>query len=209
VTKDWHQSVQAEEALAITHTKLAVITCGNRRNDPIVEWATVMAYTPEVRRILASRHKPPFIFLPSPPLDSRQIRPHDEALGIVTKDQGISNAQARQVALASILDHLASEGCRQELVDLAHAKSQRRAPGSGPSRKGARQEGLPTSSATAGLAACAETGFAHGTGPRPQDRCGVAGGQGTRRPMDAASGCVRREFSSRSSRDLVNDRGFY
>jgi len=103
-----------------------------------------MAYTPEVRRILASRHKPPFIFLPSPPLDSRQIRPHDEALGIVAKDQGISNAQARQVALASILDYLASEGCRQELVDLAHAKSQRRAPGSAlPEKAPAKKASLP------------------------------------------------------------------
>lgn len=69
VTKDWHQSVQAEEAFAIAHTKLAVVTWRSPPDDPVVEWAMVIAYMPEVKKILAGRRDPPFIFLPSPHLD--------------------------------------------------------------------------------------------------------------------------------------------
>lgn len=130
VTKDWHQSVQAEEAFAITHTKLAVVTWREPPADPVVEWAMVIAYMPEIKKILAGRRDLPFLFLPSPHLDSRNVRKRDEALGILAKDRGISNAQAGRDAHASILDHLATEGLRQELVELANRKSTRRAPGS-------------------------------------------------------------------------------
>ncbi|MGI9079712.1 MAG: hypothetical protein ACR2GF_02630 [Acidimicrobiales bacterium] len=130
VTKDWHQSVQAEEAFAIAHTKPAVVTWRSPPDDPVVEWAMVIAYMPEVKKILAGRRDPPFIFLPSPHLDSRNVRKRDEALGLLAKERAISNAQARREAHASIVEHLTTEGLRQELFDLANRKSNRRAPGS-------------------------------------------------------------------------------
>lgn len=66
-TKDRRQSIQGEEAFALTHTKLAVVTWREPPHDPVVEWAMVIAYMPEIKRILHGRHDPPFVFLPSPP----------------------------------------------------------------------------------------------------------------------------------------------
>lgn len=130
VTHDWHQSVQAEEAFAISQTKLAVITWRVPPDDPVVSWAMVIAYMPEVKKILAGRQDAPFVFLPSPRLDSRNVQRGTEALGKVASELGISNAQARRTAKASILNHLATSGRRQELVDLVERKSTRRPPGS-------------------------------------------------------------------------------
>lgn len=130
VTHDWHQSVQAEEAFAISQTKLAVITWRVPPDDPVVSWAMVIAYMPEVKKILAGRQDAPFVFLPSPRLDSRNVQKGTEALGKVASELGISNAQARRTAKASILNHLATAGLRQELVDLVERKSTRRPPGS-------------------------------------------------------------------------------
>lgn len=130
VTHDWHQSVQAEEAFAISQTKLAVITWREPPDDPVVSWAMVIAYMPEIRKILAGRREAPFVFLPSPRLDSRNVQKGTDALGRVARELGISNAQARHTAKASILTHLATEGLRQELVDLVERKSTRRPPGS-------------------------------------------------------------------------------
>ena len=48
VTHDWHQSVQPEEAFAITQTKLAVVTWQHPPDDPVVSWALVIAYMPEI-----------------------------------------------------------------------------------------------------------------------------------------------------------------
>lgn len=130
VTHDWHQSVQAEEAFAISHTKLAVITWREPPDDPVVSWAMVIAYMPEIKKILAGRRDAPFVFLPSPRLDSRNVKKGTEALGRIASELGISNAQVRRTAKASILNHLATEGVRQELVDLVERKSTRRPPGS-------------------------------------------------------------------------------
>lgn len=130
VTHDWHQSVQAEEAFAISQTKLAVITWREPPDDPVVSWATVIAYMPEVKKILAGRRDAPFVFLPSPRLDSRNVQNGTGALGKVASELGISNAQARRTAKASILNHVVTAGLRQELVDLVERKSTRRPPGS-------------------------------------------------------------------------------
>ncbi len=130
VTHDWHQSVQAEEAFAISQTKLAVITWREPPHDPVVSWAMVIAYMPEIKKILAGRRDAPFVFLPSPRLPSRNVQKGTEALGRVASELGISNAQARRTAKASILTHLATESLRQELVDLVERKSTRRPPGS-------------------------------------------------------------------------------
>jgi len=130
VTHDWHQSVQAEEAFAISQTKLVVITWREPPDDPVVSWAMVIAYMPEVKKILAGRRDAPFVFLPSPRLDSRNVQKGTEALGRVARERGISNAQARRTAKSSLLNHLATEGLRHELVDLVERKSTRRPPGS-------------------------------------------------------------------------------
>ena len=131
VTKDWRQSVQAEEAFALTHTKLTVVTWREPPDDPIVEWAMLTAYMPEIKRILAGRRMPPVILLPSPRLTDRDnTQRRDHALGLAARARGISTAQATREAQASIIDHLTQEGLRPELHELAERKSTRRAPGS-------------------------------------------------------------------------------
>lgn len=129
VTHDWHQSVQPEEAWAITQTKLVVVTWKSPPEDPIISWALVIAYLPEVKRILAGRRDAPFIFLPSPHLDSRNVQKATSALGIVAADLGISLDQAQREAQAKIHNHLSQENLRAELVELANRRSRRRAPG--------------------------------------------------------------------------------
>lgn len=131
VTKDWHQSVQEEEAFAITHTKLSVVTWREPPDDPVVEWAMVIAYMPEIKKILAAASKnPPFVFLPNPTLSGRSTMARNEAIGILAKERGVSNWQVRREAKASILDYLTSQGLRQDLIDLAERTSRRRPPGS-------------------------------------------------------------------------------
>ena len=205
--EDWHQSVQAEEALAITHTKLAVITW--REPAETIPLSSGRWLWPTRRR--SSGYLPVGTNRRSSSYRARTSQPPDQAARRGAGDRGEGPGHLQRAGAPSRpRQHPGSPGFGGLPAGAGRPGArQEPAPGAGvgPSRKGARQEGLPTSSATAGLAACAETGFAHGTGPRPQDRCGVAGGQGTRRPMDAASSCVRREFSPRSSRDLVNDRG--
>lgn len=146
VTKDWRQSVQAEEAFALTHTKLTVVTWREPPNDPIVEWAMLMAYMPEIKRILAGQRTPPVIFLPSPRLTDRDnTQRRDHALGLAARARGISTAQATREAQASIIDHLTLEGLRPELRELAEHKSTRKAPGSrvAPSRRSRRRQAPP------------------------------------------------------------------
>lgn len=135
VTHDWHQSVQPEEAFAITQTKLAVVTWRHPPDDPVVSWALVIAYMPEVKRVLATRRDAPFVFLPSPHLGAKNVTKGSEALGIVAADLGISNEEAKRRARHNVLDHLTREDLRQELFNLAERKSRRRPPGSAVSRK--------------------------------------------------------------------------
>jgi hypothetical protein len=130
VTHDWHQSLQPQEAFAITQTKLVVVTWREPPEDPVVSWAMVIAYMPEIKRILATRRDAPFVFLPSPRLDARNVAKGSEALGKVARDLNISHAQAKREAHAAILEHLDQYGLRQELVDLANKRSRRRPPGS-------------------------------------------------------------------------------
>lgn len=146
VTRDWHQTVQVEEAFALTQTRLTIVSWREPSEDPIVEWAMLIAYMPEVKKILAGHRVPPVIFLPSPHLDGRHTQKRDEALGVAAKTRGISRQQATREAKTSILDYLDQEGQRQELVDLAERRSTRWAPGSTlPSgkKKAKKSKGIP------------------------------------------------------------------
>lgn len=69
VTRDWHQSAQAEEMWAITRTDLSVLTWRKPGLDPVIEWGQLMAYLPEVRRLLA-QEGPSIVFLPAPRLNA-------------------------------------------------------------------------------------------------------------------------------------------
>jgi hypothetical protein len=52
VTRDWHQSAQAEEMWALTRTRLSVVTWSDPINDPVAEWGQLLAYMTEILRVM-------------------------------------------------------------------------------------------------------------------------------------------------------------
>jgi hypothetical protein len=116
VTRDWHQSEQPEELWALTRTSLSIVTWRRSIEDPVREWGQLLAYLPEVRRMLAE-HGPSVVFLPSPRLDKSSIRKASAELGKLSSDLGISNKEIRDQARVTIRDELAD---RDELDRFAH-----------------------------------------------------------------------------------------
>ncbi|HEU5150296.1 MAG TPA: hypothetical protein VFU19_07355 [Iamia sp.] len=100
VTRDWHQSEQIEELWALSRTDLTVITWRRPIEDPIREWGQLLAYLPEVRRMI-TENGPSIVFLPSPRLDRKNLEKATGMLGRLAADLSISTqevrAQARQV----------------------------------------------------------------------------------------------------------------
>jgi len=105
VTSDWHQSEQPEELWALTRTRLSIITWKRPVDDPIREWGQLLAYLPEIRRMIED-HGPSILFLPSPRLTKANLMKASEALGTIAGQLGLSNQelryQARNVVVAEL-----------------------------------------------------------------------------------------------------------
>ena len=115
VTRDWHQSEQVEELWALSRTALSVITWKRPIEDPVGEWGQLLAYLPEIRRMIED-NGPSIVFLPSPRLDRKNLDKATAALGRLANELGISNRQLRDQARQTIEEELATRG---ELVLLA------------------------------------------------------------------------------------------
>jgi hypothetical protein len=85
VTRDWHQSEQPEELWTLTRTSLSIITWKRPIEDPVREWGQLLAYLPEVRRVI-EQHGPSVVFLPSPQLNRTNVLKADAALGTLARD---------------------------------------------------------------------------------------------------------------------------
>lgn len=107
VTHDWHQSEQMEELWTLSRTNLSVVTWRRSIGDPIREWGQLLAYLPEIRRMI-SEHGPSIVFLPSPRLDRNSIKKASEMLGRFASNSGISNQQVRHQARQIVQDELSS-----------------------------------------------------------------------------------------------------
>jgi hypothetical protein len=105
VTRDWHQSEQVEELWALSRTTLSVVTWRRPIEDPVREWGQLLAYLPEVRRMIAD-NGPSIVFLPSPRLDRKSLEKSTGMLGQLAKDLGISTQQVRDQARQIIRDEL-------------------------------------------------------------------------------------------------------
>jgi hypothetical protein len=106
VTRDWHQSEQIEELWALSRTDLSVVTWRRPIQDPVREWGQLLAYLPEIRRMI-SENGPSIVFLPSPRLERRNLQKATGMLGELATDLGISTQQVRDLARQSVLEGLA------------------------------------------------------------------------------------------------------
>jgi hypothetical protein len=118
VTRDWHQSEQIEELWALSRTDLCVITWRRPIEDPIREWGQLLAYLPEIRRMI-TESGPSIVFLPSPRLDRKNLEKATGMLGQMAKDLGISTRQIHDQARSIIEEELASRGDVELLASLA------------------------------------------------------------------------------------------
>lgn len=105
VTSDWHQSEQPEELWALSRTRLSIITWKHPVDDPIREWGQLLAYLPEIRRMI-EEHGPSILFLPSPRLTKANLVKASEALGAIAGQLGLSNQELRDRARNVIVAEL-------------------------------------------------------------------------------------------------------
>lgn len=109
VTRDWRQSEQPEELWALTKTQLSIITWRRPIEDPIREWGQLLAYLPEVRRMIAE-NGPSIVFLPSPRLGRNNLGKASEQLGLLATTLGISNRELRDSARTAVVHELEERG---------------------------------------------------------------------------------------------------
>jgi hypothetical protein len=105
VTRDWHQSEQIEGLWALSRTDLSVVTWRRPIQDPVREWGQLLAYLPEIRRMI-SENGPSIVFLPSPRLDRKNLQKASGMLGELASDLGISTQQVRDIARQSVREGL-------------------------------------------------------------------------------------------------------
>lgn len=117
VTRDWHQSEQIEELWALSRTDLSIVTWKRPIEDPVREWGQLLAYLPEVRRMI-TENGPSIVFLPSPRLDRKNLGKATGLLGQLAADLGISTRQIRDQARQIVEDELDSRAERERFDDL-------------------------------------------------------------------------------------------
>jgi hypothetical protein len=109
VTRDWRQSEQPEELWTLTKTQLSVITWRRPIEDPIREWGQLLAYLPEIRRMI-TESGPSIVLLPSPRLGKSNLQRASEQLGVLATMLGISNRELRNLARATVVDGINRRG---------------------------------------------------------------------------------------------------
>lgn len=117
VTRDWHQSEQVEELWALCRTDLSVVTWKRPIEDPVREWGQLLAYLPEVRRMI-TENGPSIVFLPSPRLDRKNLGKTTDMMGRLATDLGISNQQVRDQARKVIEEELDARIERERFASL-------------------------------------------------------------------------------------------
>lgn len=105
VTRDFTQSEQAEEMVALSHLHdFHVIAWRQRMDDPISEWGQLLAYLPAIRRHLGEPDCR-VIRLPVPTLASdRNVHRPREFIAHIAQTRGQSVRQIRRDAFDSMRD---------------------------------------------------------------------------------------------------------
>jgi len=101
VTHDFRQSGQADEMWTLTRTDISVVTWRKPLDDPIVEWGQVMAYLPEIRRVIFQLG-PAIVFLPRPQLSKDSLTKATDALAALAKEERRSRREVVHAAEQSV-----------------------------------------------------------------------------------------------------------
>lgn len=117
VARDWHQSEQHEELWTLTRTELSVVTWRRPIEDPVREWGQLLAYLPEVRRMIVE-NGPSVIFLPTPRLSKENLRKASAELGNLARTLSISNNELREQARTSVVNDLERRGEDARFADV-------------------------------------------------------------------------------------------
>lgn len=115
VTHDSAQLTQAEELWVISRIKLSLITWRKPSPDPIREWGQLLAYLPEIRRLL-KQHGSSLVLLPAPRLSKKNLEKASENLNILAKKQSVSSQELRNEARKAVVGQLELRGAT-ELLD--------------------------------------------------------------------------------------------
>ena len=105
VTHDSDQLTQAEELWVISKTSLSLITWRKPIPDPIREWGQLLAYLPEIQRLI-QQHGPSLVLLPTPRLSKKHLEKASSNLGILAKKQSVSNQQLKTAARQTVVGEL-------------------------------------------------------------------------------------------------------
>lgn len=116
VTGDLRQSGQAEEMWALTRTRLSVVTWRQPEYDSVVAWGQIMAYLPEIRRMI-SEHGHSIVFLPRARLTMKQLGKASDHLGVIASEEGRSIADLRRQAEQAVREGLAERGQLERFQD--------------------------------------------------------------------------------------------
>lgn len=119
VTRDWRQSEQPEELWTLTRTRLSIVTWRRHIEDPIREWGQLLAYLPEVRRMI-SESGPSVVLLPSPRLGRDSLKKASDLLGALAATLAISNTELRHQARTNVLDELSRRGDAARFASVIH-----------------------------------------------------------------------------------------
>ena len=109
VTRDWHQSEQVEELWTLTRTDLSIVTWRSPIADPIREWGQLLAYLPEIRRMI-EQSGPSVVFLPSVRLDRKNVDRASNLIGRLASELGISGKELRDDAAKTVRAELRAKG---------------------------------------------------------------------------------------------------
>ena len=106
VARDRSQLDQLVEMYVLSRlAEFTVITWRKAIEDPIREWGQLLAYLPEVKKLLG-QGPPRAVLLPAPTLTAQNLHSPTDTLGIEARRRKISQNQARKEARAEIRNGL-------------------------------------------------------------------------------------------------------
>lgn len=118
VTRDWRQSAQTEEMWVATRTDVSIITWKKPQHDPVIEWAQLLAYMPELRRLHADCG-PSVFFLPTPSLNRKDhVAKAGDKLGLLASEQGRAKQELIEEARSNAAEWLAERGLADQYADV-------------------------------------------------------------------------------------------